>query len=234
MHSAIGSDIFEMVVLSVGMEIPDNLKILAQQLGLELNENNFCQTHSEAPLETSLPGVFAAGAFRGPKDIPESVMEATGAAGATGAFLGEVRNTQTTTRTYPEERDISCQAPRIGVFICHCGTNIGGYLNVDEVTEYAATLPQVVHAESNLYTCSQDSIKHITQTVIDEDLNRVVVASCTPLTHQPLFQDSIRDAGLNPYLRWQTSAINAPGSIPMIIQQQLKRLKNWSAWQLPR
>ncbi len=198
--AVIGSDVFDMVVLSVGMEIPDNLKILAQQLGIELNESGFCQTQSDAPLESSLPGVFAAGAFRGPKDIPESVMEASGAAGAAAAFLGEARNTQTTTRTYPEERDTSCQSPRIGVFICHCGTNIGGYLDVEKVTQYASTLPQVVHAESNLYTCSQDSIKHITQTVLDEDLNRVVVASCTPLTHQPLFQDSIRDAGLNPYL----------------------------------
>ena len=198
--SAIGTDIFDMVVLSVGMEIPTNLKILAQQLGLELTEDGFCQCLSDAPLETSLPGVFAAGAFRGPKDIPESVIEASGAAGAAAAFLGEVRNTQTTIRAYPDERDTSCQAPRIGVFVCHCGTNIGGYLEVDEVTQYASSLPQVVHAESNLYSCSQDSIQHITQTVLEEDLNRVVVASCTPLTHQPLFQDSIRDAGLNPYM----------------------------------
>jgi heterodisulfide reductase subunit A-like polyferredoxin len=198
--TAIATDIFDMVVLSVGLEIPGNLKIMAQQLGIDLNENGFCQCLANAPLETSLSGVFAAGAFRGPKDIPESVMEASGAAGAAAAFLGEARNTQTTMRTYPEERDTSCQPPRIGVFICHCGTNIGGYMDIDEITEYASSLPQVVHAESNLYSCSQDSIKHITQTVLDEDLNRVVVASCTPLTHQPLFQDSIRDAGLNPYL----------------------------------
>lgn len=199
-HTRIESEEFDMVVLSVGMEIPENTKILAQQLGLELTENGFCQCSQEAPLETSLPGIFAAGSFRGPKDIPESVMEASGAAGAAASYLGEVRNTQTTIRSYPEERDTSCQPPRIGVFICHCGSNIGGYLDVDKVTDFAATLPQVAHTESNLYSCSQDSIKHITQVVRDEDLNRVVVASCTPLTHQPLFQDSIRDAGLNPYL----------------------------------
>jgi len=198
--STIGTDVFDMVVLSVGMEIPANLKLLAQQLGLDLTENGFCQCLPDSPLETSLPGVFAAGAFRGPKDIPESVIEASGAAGAAAAFLGEARNTRTTRRIYPEERDTSCQPPRIGVFVCHCGTNIGGYLDVDEVTRYASSLPQVVHAESNLYSCSQDSIKHITQRVLEEDLNRVVVASCSPLTHRPLFQDSIRDAGLNPYL----------------------------------
>ena len=198
--SAIGTEIFDMVVLSIGMEIPDDLRTLAQQLGLELDENGFCRCLSDTPLETNLPGIFATGAFRGPKDIPESVIEASGAAGAAAAFLAEARNTQTSYRTYPEEQDTSCQPPRIGVFVCHCGTNIGGYLDVDEITAYAATLPQVVHAEPNLYSCSQDSIKHITQTVLEEDLNRVVVASCTPLTHQPLFQDSIRDAGLNPYI----------------------------------
>ena len=196
----VGSDVFDMVVLSVGMEIPENLKILAQQLGLPLDKNGFCKCLPETPLETYLPGVFAAGAFRGPKDIPESVTEASGAAGSVASFLAEARNTQTSIRSYPEERDTSCQPPRIGVFVCHCGTNIGGYLDIEEVTAYASSLPQVVHAESNLYTCSQDSIKHITQTVLEEDLNRVIVASCTPLTHQPLFQDSIRDAGLNPYL----------------------------------
>jgi heterodisulfide reductase subunit A-like polyferredoxin len=198
--SEISSDTFDMVVLSVGMEIPDNLKILSQQLGLALSEDGFCQSLAGAPLETSLPGVYSAGAFRGPKDIPESVIEASGAAGAVAAYLGDVRNTQTSLRTYPEERDTSCQAPRTGVFICHCGTNIGGYMDIDEITDYVSSLPQVVHAESNLYSCSQDSIKHITETVLAEDLNRVVVASCTPLTHQPLFQDSIREAGLNPYL----------------------------------
>ncbi len=191
---------FDLVVLSVGMEIPENLKIMAQQLGIDLDANGFCECQTDDPLETSLQGVFAAGAFRGPKDIPESVMEASGAAGAAAAFLSEARYTQTTTRDYPEERDTTCQPPRIGVFICHCGSNIGGYLDIDQVAQYASSLPQVVHAESNLYSCSQDSIKHITDTVLETDLNRVVVASCTPLTHQPLFQDSIRDAGLNPYL----------------------------------
>ena len=86
------------------------------------------------------------------------------------------------------------------MFVCHCGSNIGGYLDVPGVAEYAQTLPGVVHAEHNLYTCSQDSIKHIIETVKEQGLNRVVVASCTPLTHEPLFQDAIRQAGLNPYL----------------------------------
>ncbi|MFL7814056.1 MAG: FAD-dependent oxidoreductase [Anaerolineales bacterium] len=193
-------EIFDMVVLSVGMEIPSHVQILGQQLGISLSESGFCLCDSSEPLQTSLEGVFTAGAFRGPKDIPESVIEASGAAGAIASYLGQVRGTQTRTRAYPEEQDTSCQPPRVGVFICHCGSNIAGYLDVEEVTNYASTLPQVIHAESNLYTCSQDSIKHITETVKEREINRVVVASCTPLTHQPLFQDSIRDAGLNPFL----------------------------------
>ena len=191
---------YDLVILSVGMEIPDDLKVLGQQLGIELNDHGFCLTTDNNPLETNLAGVFAAGPFREPKDIPESVIEASGAAGAVATFLSEKRFTQTTTREYPAERDISCEPPRIGVFVCHCGSNIGGYINVPEVAEYAASLPLVVHAEANLYSCSQDSIKHITTTITELELNRVVVASCTPLTHQPLFQDSIRDAGLNPFL----------------------------------
>jgi len=193
-------DEFDLVVLSVGMEISEDVRLLGRRLGIELNEYGFCHTVKFNPIETSLSGIYAVGPFREPKDIPESVIEASGAAGAIGTFLNQARFTQTRTIEYPAERDIQCAPPRVGVFVCHCGSNIGGYLDVPEVTEYASSLPLVVHAEANLYSCSQDSIKHITKTVEEENLNRVVVASCTPLTHQPLFQDSIRDAGLNPYL----------------------------------
>ncbi|MEA2008216.1 MAG: FAD-dependent oxidoreductase, partial [Chloroflexota bacterium] len=191
---------FDLVVLSVGMEISDSVKSLGRQLGVELDEYGFCHTVQFNPVETSRAGIYAVGPFREPKDIPESITEAIGAAGAVGAHLEAARFSLTTTPEFPPERDVSGEEPRIGVFVCHCGANIGGYLDVPLVTEYAATLPNVVHAEDNLYTCSQDSIKHITETVKKENLNRVIVASCTPLTHQPLFQDSIRSAGLNPYL----------------------------------
>ncbi|MGB2964328.1 MAG: FAD-dependent oxidoreductase [Anaerolineales bacterium] len=191
---------FDLVVLSVGMEISEEVKTLGRQLGINLNQFGFCESSDTNPLETSIPGVFAAGPFREPKDIPESVIEASGAAGAIGAILSSARFSQTIKPEFPDERDTSCEPPRVGVFVCHCGSNIAGYLDVPQVTEYASSLPLVVHAESNLYSCSQDSIKHITETILEKDLNRVVVASCTPLTHQPLFQDSIRDAGLNPFL----------------------------------
>ena len=152
------------------------------------------------PLETSRKGIYAIGPFREPKDIPESVVEGSAAAGTVAASLSPARFALTVEREYPPERDVSAEAPRVGVFVCSCGSNIGGFVDVPAVTEYAASLPYVAHAEANLYTCSQDSIKHITEQVLEHRLNRVVVASCTPLTHQPLFQDSIRMAGLNPYL----------------------------------
>jgi heterodisulfide reductase subunit A-like polyferredoxin len=191
---------FDLVVLSVGMEISESVRNLGRRLGVELDEYGFCQTVQFNPLGTSRPGIYAVGPFREPKDIPESVVEGSGAAGAAAASLSPARFALTVEREYPPEREVGQEQPRVGVFVCSCGSNIGGFVDVPLVTEYAANLPNVVHAESNLYTCSQDSIKHITGQVIEYGLNRVVVASCTPLTHQPLFQDSIRMAGLNPYL----------------------------------
>jgi len=130
-------------------------------------------------------------------------MQASGAAGSTSALLASVRNTLTKKKEYPPEKDVSGEEPRIGVFVCHCGINIGGVVNVPEVTEYARTLPNVVYAENNLYTCSQDtqeSQESIKAMIEEHNLNRVVVASCSPRTHEPLFQETIREASLNKYL----------------------------------
>ena len=197
-NSQIREEEFDLVVLSVGMEIPESTRELARRMGVELDEHGFCRTLPFEPLQTSKPGIFAVGPFREPKDIPESVIEASGAAAAAGAILAPARWTCTEEVVYPPERDVSAEEPRVGVFVCHCGSNIGGFLDVPAVAEYAAGLPGVVHAEHNLYTCSQDSIQRITEKTRELGLNRVVVASCTPLTHEPLFQDSIRQAGLNP------------------------------------
>ncbi len=191
---------FDLVVLSVGMEVPPTARKLARCLGVKVDEYGFCHTQPTEPLETSRPGVYAIGPFREPKDIPESVIEASAACAAVAARLSSARFSLTERRRYPPERDVRNESPRVGVFVCSCGSNIGGFLDVPAVTEYAASLPYVVHAESNLYTCSQDSIRHISEQIQEHGLNRVVVASCTPLTHQPLFQDSLRMAGLNPYL----------------------------------
>jgi heterodisulfide reductase subunit A-like polyferredoxin len=198
--SSVHEEAFDLVVLSVGMEISDSVKKLGRDLGIELDEYGFCHTAFFDPLQTTRPGIYAAGPFREPKDIPESVTDATGAAACAAGILASARHTLTETPEYPPERDVAGEEQRIGVFVCHCGSNIGGYLDVPDVAAYARSLPSVVHAEDNLYTCSQDSIAHITEQVKELGLNRVVVASCTPMTHAPLFQDSIRAAGLNPGL----------------------------------
>jgi heterodisulfide reductase subunit A-like polyferredoxin len=191
---------FDLVVLSVGMEIAEPVRELGQRLGIELDDYGFCHTTLFDPLQTSRPGIFAAGPFREPKDIPESVTEASGAAAAAAQLLGASRFTLTSVPEYPPTRDVSEERPRTGVFVCHCGSNIGGYLDVPSVAEYASCLPGVVHAEDNLYTCSQNTVEHIIEQVRELGLNRVVVASCTPLTHEGMFQDALRQAGLNPYL----------------------------------
>ncbi|MBN1286207.1 MAG: FAD-dependent oxidoreductase [Anaerolineae bacterium] len=191
---------FDLVVLSVGMEISEEVRDLARRLGVELDDYGFCHTVRFDPLETSRPGIYAVGPFREPKDIPETVIEASGAAASAAGLLAAARGTLTEKPVFPPERDVSGEAPRVGVFVCHCGSNIGGFLDVPGVAEYARRLPHVAHAESNLYTCSQDSIKHITEQIEAHGLNRVIIASCTPITHLSLFQDSARAAGLNPYL----------------------------------
>jgi heterodisulfide reductase subunit A-like polyferredoxin len=191
---------FDLVVLSVGMEISSSVKKLAQDLGIALDDYGFCSTPRFHPVETSRPGVFAVGPFIEPKDIPESVVDASAAAGVASGILASARGTLARQAHYPPERDISAESPRIGVFVCHCGSNIAGFLDVDQVTSYASRLPGVAHSEHLLYACSQDSTAVIQKRIEELELNRVVVASCTPLTHGPLFTEVIRQAGLNEHL----------------------------------
>ncbi|MEW6335029.1 MAG: FAD-dependent oxidoreductase [Thermodesulfobacteriota bacterium] len=191
---------FDLVVLAVGMRPTPDARDLADRLGIALDEHGFCKTDGFAPLNTSREGVFACGVFQGPKDIPETVVQAGAAAEAASAFLSDVRGTLTRQKEYPQERDVSGQKPRIGVFVCHCGINIGGIVNVPEVKEYARGLPDVAYVDENLYTCSQDTQERIKKVIEEHGLNRVVVASCSPRTHEPLFQETIREIGLNKYL----------------------------------
>jgi heterodisulfide reductase subunit A-like polyferredoxin len=191
---------FDLTVLSVGMEVAPESRKMAERLGIELDQDGFAEHQPFQPLETSRRGVFVAGPFGGPKDIPETVVEASAAAAQAEGLLAQARGTLTQEKEYPLERDVAEAAPRIGVFVCHCGSNIGGFLDVPSVAEYSKLLPHVVHAEDNLYTCSQDSVEIIKERIAEHDLNRVVVASCTPHTHEPMFQDTIRQAGLNEHL----------------------------------
>jgi heterodisulfide reductase subunit A len=191
---------FDMVVLSVGLMVSPQGVELAKRLGVELDHYNFARTGSFEPVESSIPGIYVCGAFESPKDIPASVIDSSAAAGVAGSKLAESRWTLTRTQTFPEEIDVRGEPPRIGVFVCRCGTNIAGFLDVPEVVEYAKTLPDVVYSDENLFSCSQDTQEKITHVIKKQNLNRVVVAACTPRTHEPLFQETVLKAGINKYL----------------------------------
>jgi heterodisulfide reductase subunit A len=190
---------FDMVVLSVGLNPPANYKDLADTFGIEINSHGFSKASHANPLETSRPGIFVSGGWQGPIDIPESVFSASGAGARCGEYLNYRRGKLTRDKVYPPEKDVSGQEPRIGVFVCHCGANIGSVVNVPSAVEYARTLPNVVHAQEQLFSCANNAIKEITDLAEEKGLNRVVIAACSPRTLEALFRDTLREAGLNQY-----------------------------------
>jgi heterodisulfide reductase subunit A len=190
---------FDLVVLGVGLNPPLHAKDLAKKFGIELNSYGFCKTNPINPIETTRQGIFVSGAFQGPMDIPESVVTASGANTLIGELLDYRRGKLSRERIYPPERDVSDEEPRVGVFVCHCGANIGRVVDVPKVVEYASTLNNVVHAEEGLFICSTDAAEQISNTIREKRLNRVVVAACTPRTHEPLFRDTLREGGINQY-----------------------------------
>jgi heterodisulfide reductase subunit A len=194
------SETFQIVVLSTGLEVSQEVREMAGRLGVALDENGFAKTSCFTPVNTSRPGIYACGAFSGPKDIPVSVMEASAASDAATQQLAPARHSEVKQTQPPKEIDVLKQSPRIGVFVCHCGVNIGGVVDVPEVAEYARSLPGVVYVEENLFTCSQDTQDKMTQIIKDKNLNRVVVAACSPRTHEGLFQETLINAGLNGFL----------------------------------
>jgi heterodisulfide reductase subunit A len=194
------TEIFDQVVLSVGLQVKPEVAELAKKLGVELTEGRFCKTDTFEPVATSREGIYVCGVFQGPKDIPQAVIDASAAASAAGEILSEARNTLVKHKEAVPETIITNERPRIGVFVCRCGINIAGVVDVPKVAEYAKTLPYVEFATDNLYSCSQDTQDTIAQIIQKERLNRVVVAACTPKTHEPLFQETLTNAGLNKYL----------------------------------
>ena len=190
---------FDLVVLSVGLNPPAGAKGLAEKFGIELNEHGFCKTNPLNPIETSRPGIYVSGAFQGPLDIPESVVTASGADAQCGQLLAYRRGKLAKEREYPPERDVTGEEAKVGVFVCHCGANIGRVVDVPSVVDYSLTLPNVVHAEESLFACSTDAAESISGTIREKGLNRVVVAACTPKTHEPLFRDTLREGGINQY-----------------------------------
>ena len=191
---------FDMVVLSVGLEPHKDSVEFAKTFGIETSPYRFAKTVPLKPVQTSRNGIFVTGTYQGPKDIPETVIQGSAVAGEVMALLGEARGTETFEKEFPPEKAVSGEEPRIGVFVCHCGTNIASTVEVEKVVDAVRDLAGVVYATNTLYACSQDSQEMLKKIVKEMDLNRVVVASCTPRTHEPLFQETIRDAGLNKYL----------------------------------
>jgi heterodisulfide reductase subunit A-like polyferredoxin len=197
---AMQEETFNMVVLSVGLEVPDSSIEMAKRLGIKINKHKFVDTDPFTPVASSRKGVYTCGIFQGPKDIPASVTEASAAASLAGAEIAEARGTDIKTIVLPDEIDIEGQEPRIGVFVCNCGINIAGVVDVPAVQDYAEKLPGVVFADNNLFTCSQDTQEIIKEKIKEEKLNRVVVASCSPKTHAPMFMETLEACGLNRYL----------------------------------
>jgi heterodisulfide reductase subunit A len=190
---------FDLVVLGVGLNPPADVQNLADTFGIQLDSHGFCKTHPINPMETTRNGIYASGAFLGPMDIPESVVTASGAGAICGHLLDYRRGKLSRERLYPTERDVSEEEPKVGVFVCHCGANIGRVVDVPSVVEYSTALDHVAHAEEGLFVCSTDAAEQISKTIQEKGLNRVVVAACTPRTHEPLFRDTLREGGINQY-----------------------------------
>ncbi|MBW2143507.1 MAG: FAD-dependent oxidoreductase, partial [Deltaproteobacteria bacterium] len=186
-------------VLSVGLNPPDDVKGLANKFGIDLNSHGFSNAIPFNPMETNRPGIYVSGALQGPIDIPESVFTASGAGAQCGELLNYRRGKLSKERIYPPEKDVSKEEPKIGVFVCHCGANIGRVVGVPSTVEYALTLPNVVYATEQLFSCATNAAGEITDIAKEKGLNRVVIAACSPRTLEPLFRDTLREAGINQY-----------------------------------
>ena len=221
-------EIFDIVVLSVGLGVSKTAVSLANATHIDLDGYGFVKTSSFQPVKTSRPGIFVCGAFEAPKDIPSSVIEASASAGSAGICLTQARWTLTKQKETPKELDTRGEPPRIGVFVCCCGTNIAGVIDVPAVVEYAKTLKNVAYTEQNMFSCSQDTQNNMAKIIQENHLNRVVVAACTPKTHEPLFQETLTNAGLNKYvfemanIRNQCSWVNK--SDPAMATEKVKDL----------
>jgi heterodisulfide reductase subunit A len=193
------TEVFDMVVLVTGFRISSDVRELAGRLGVELNEHAFARTEDFNPVATSRAGVYVCGLLESPKDIPDTIVQASAAACCALRDLSPVRAMQRE-EDYPPERDVVGEEPRIGVFVCDCGLDIGGIVNVEDLVARASTLPEVVVAKTVGRGCSRESIEYIQNQVRKHRLNRVVIGACSPRTREAFFQDAVRKVGLNKYL----------------------------------
>ena len=190
---------YDLVVLSSGFQPSRGFADLARRLGLATPAYGFLRTSFDEPTATSRPGVLVCGGIEAPKDIPETVIQAGAAAADAVALLAQARNTETADEQVFEEDPIDRQ-PRVGVFVCHCGSNIAGVVNIEQVKDHARQMPGVVLAADFVFSCSAETQPILMELIRKHRLNRIVVAACSPKTHEPLFQNTMRRVGLNPYL----------------------------------
>jgi heterodisulfide reductase subunit A len=193
-------EIYDMVVLSIGFQPRADAIEMAKTYGITPNDYGFARTTTFQPVDTDAEGIYVTGIYQGPKDIPETVVQGSAVAGRVMSLLGEARGTEVTQKALPDEIDVSQDDAQIGVFVCHCGINISQSVDIQQVVDAVKDQKNVVYADDLMYACAPDGQEKIKALVREHGLNRVVVASCTPRTHSPLFQDTIRDAGLNKYL----------------------------------
>jgi heterodisulfide reductase subunit A len=198
--SMLKKEIFDMVILSTGFVIPPDMVELADRLGVELNEHHFLKTGDFNPVTSSKPGIYVCGLLESPKDIPETMVQASAAACMASQWLKASEELEEEEGDLPPERDVSLEEPRVGVFVCDCGYNIGGLIDVPQLVEYGRRLPQVVVSQMIGHGCSLESLEDIQRQIVEKSLNRVVIGGCSPRTHETLFQDTVRKAGLNKYL----------------------------------
>jgi len=191
---------FDLVVLATGFRIDEEMRQTAARLGITLNEHGFAQTGSFNPVATSREGIYVCGMFESPKDIPETLVQASAAACRASAHVSAQAFTEEEEAELPPEREVSGEPPRVGVFICDCGEDIGGVISVPDLAAFSAKLDGVVLAENVGHGCSRESMSRIQEAVVQHQLNRVVIGGCSPRTHQARFQEVLRRAGLNKYL----------------------------------
>ena len=222
-----------MVVLATGLQPPESAHQIARMLDIQLSEYGFCKTDKFTPLQTTRPGVFVCGAFSSPKEIVETIIDASGAAAEVMRLLNDRLNTFPFTREWPflsaeelpPERDVSNDPIRIGIFVCSCGGTISGddrkknsLIDIQDISLQAAKWPGVVVSKTMDTACFPESIVEIQEEIIRSNLNRVVIAACSNRTHDPLFQRAARRAGLNPYL---VELVN--------LREQCSRVHQWQS-----
>ncbi|MCP3899206.1 MAG: CoB--CoM heterodisulfide reductase iron-sulfur subunit A family protein, partial [Desulfobacteraceae bacterium] len=191
---------FDMAVLSIGFEAPEDVLMLSEQFDIELDHHHFAKTSCFEPIKSSREGIFVTGAFQSPKTITRSVVQSSAAAASASMLLAAQRNTLTKKKIFPEERNIEGEKPSVGIFVCSCGINIAGTVDVEEVVAYSAQLPHVNYTENNLFSCSADAQESITDRINEFSLNRIVIAACTPRTHEHMFQETLKNTKLNGFM----------------------------------